>query len=148
MLRIGGAELHQYLHRCSFTQLESFDPVRAPMHSGDVPPQREIGRNLWSSPSTASAAPRCGTSERPAAEVIDLFTVLNRRGITVILVTHEADIATFARGIVRSGVAVGADIRRALVRWCANSPLPFVRIKLGPRLARAEARQTQILARV
>eukprot|EP01036_Dinobryon_divergens_P001414 gene1414-1835_t len=37
------------------------------------------------------------SSHRPAAEVMQLLDALNRQGITVILVTHEADMAAWAR---------------------------------------------------
>jgi len=38
---------------------------------------------------------------KTSEEIMDLFTQLNRQGMTVILVTHEPDIATYARRILR-----------------------------------------------
>jgi putative ABC transport system ATP-binding protein len=39
---------------------------------------------------------------RTSREIMDLVTALNRdRGITVVMVTHESDIAAYARRIVR-----------------------------------------------
>jgi putative ABC transport system ATP-binding protein len=55
-------------------------------------------------------------------EIMDLFSELNRAGITIVLVTHEADIAAYARrqvrfldGLIVSDVAdAGKSARRML----------------------------------
>ena len=50
-----------------------------------------------------------------SVEVMEIFTALNRQGLTVLVVTHEPDIATFAqrRIMFRDGLVV-ANERRAL----------------------------------
>ena len=37
---------------------------------------------------------------RTSNEIMDLFTELNRQGITVVLVTHEEDIADYAKRLI------------------------------------------------
>jgi putative ABC transport system ATP-binding protein len=46
-----------------------------------------------------------------STEVMEIFTVLNQQGITVIVVTHEADIAAFARRriVFRDGVVIADE---------------------------------------
>jgi putative ABC transport system ATP-binding protein len=46
---------------------------------------------------------------RTSVEVMEIFQKLNDRGITIVLVTHESDIAAFARRILsfRDGRLVG-----------------------------------------
>ena len=52
-------------------------------------------------------------------EILSLFTQLNRQGLTIILVTHEADVAKYARRIIRMRDGrIVSDVRRG------SAPLP------------------------
>lgn len=61
-----------------------------------------IARALVNSPSIILADEPTGALDtRTGLEIMSLFQRLNRQGITVVLVTHEPDIADFARRILR-----------------------------------------------
>jgi putative ABC transport system ATP-binding protein len=57
--------------------------------------------------------PTGNLDSRTSVEVMEIFQKLNERGITIVMVTHEADIAAYARrnivmkdGLVRSDFLV------------------------------------------
>jgi len=69
--------------------------------------------------------PTGNLDSRTSLEVIDLLQRLNRSGLTILMVTHEPDIARFARrivtlrdGLIRSDRAVDQqDAAAALAGW-------------------------------
>jgi putative ABC transport system ATP-binding protein len=73
-----------------------------------------IARALINDPEVLLAdEPTGNLDSRTSVEVMEIFQSLNEKGITVIMVTHEADIASYARrnivmkdGLVRSDFAV------------------------------------------
>ena len=67
--------------------------------------------------------PTGNLDSRTSVEVMDIFQQLNNRGITIIMVTHEPDIASYARrnivmrdGKVRSDQLVSARLDAAAER--------------------------------
>jgi putative ABC transport system ATP-binding protein len=88
--------------------------------SGGQQQRVAIARALITSPSLILAdEPTGNLDSRTSLEIISLFQHLNReRGITVVYVTHEQDIAEHANRIIqmRDGRVV-ADIRNQSPRW-------------------------------
>jgi putative ABC transport system ATP-binding protein len=82
--------------------------------SGGQQQRVAIARALVSSPKVILAdEPTGNLDSRTSVEVMALFQELGRSGITVVLVTHEPDIATFAsRVIVMRDGRVQSDERR------------------------------------
>jgi putative ABC transport system ATP-binding protein len=78
--------------------------------SGGQQQRVAIARALVNRPSILLAdEPTGNLDSRTAVEVMEIFQMLNARGLTIILITHETDIANFAR---RSIVFRDGTIRR------------------------------------
>jgi putative ABC transport system ATP-binding protein len=75
--------------------------------SGGQQQRVAIGRALINDPELVLAdEPTGNLDSRTSVEIMGIFQHLNARGITIIMVTHEADIATYARRnvVMRDGV--------------------------------------------
>jgi putative ABC transport system ATP-binding protein len=87
--------------------------------SGGQQQRVAIARALVNTPALVLADEPTGNLDSMASrEVMEIFTALNRQGITLIVVTHEADIAAFARrkitfrdGLVVTDEEVGSEKR-------------------------------------
>jgi macrolide transport system ATP-binding/permease protein len=82
--------------------------------SGGQQQRVAIARALANAPRVVLAdEPTGNLDSRSAAEIMDVFDGLNAQGITVILVTHEEDIAARARRVIRlRDGAIVSDQRR------------------------------------
>ena len=70
--------------------------------SGGQSQKVAIGRALANDPAIVLAdEPTGNLDSKSGEEIINLFSELNRRGITIILVTHDQDIANFTKRTVR-----------------------------------------------
>ena len=81
--------------------------------SGGQQQRVAIARALVNSPSMILADEPTGNLDtRTSVEVMDIFQSLNQQGITIILITHERDIATYAKRNItfRDGKIVKDDI--------------------------------------
>jgi putative ABC transport system ATP-binding protein len=82
--------------------------------SGGQQQRVAIARALINDPEVLLAdEPTGNLDSRTSVEVMEIFQTLNERGITIVMVTHEADIAAYARrnivmkdGLVRSDFLV------------------------------------------
>jgi putative ABC transport system ATP-binding protein len=82
--------------------------------SGGQQQRVAIARALINDPEVLLAdEPTGNLDSRTSVEVMEIFQKLNEKGITIVMVTHEADIASYARrnivmkdGLVRSDLAV------------------------------------------
>jgi putative ABC transport system ATP-binding protein len=85
--------------------------------SGGQQQRVAIARALVNRPAIVLAdEPTGNLDSHSSAEIMDLFEELNGQGITIILVTHEPDVAAHARRVItiRDGL-VAADTRRGEV---------------------------------
>ncbi len=82
--------------------------------SGGQQQRVAIARALVNRPKIILADEPTGALDtQTSAEIMDLFTQLNQTGITIVLVTHEPDIADYARRqiIFRDGNVVEDHLR-------------------------------------
>jgi putative ABC transport system ATP-binding protein len=73
--------------------------------------------------------PTGNLDSRTSVEIMDIFQKLNDEGLTIVLVTHEPDIAQFAK---RSIQFRDGKIRRD--EWIQNRPVASEVIKNLPKL--------------
>ncbi len=94
--------------------------------SGGQQQRVAIARALVTRPSILLAdEPTGNLDSRTSLEIVDLFQQLNRDGLTILMVTHETDIARFARrmimmrdGLIRSDRHIPPrDAAEALANW-------------------------------
>src|ERR1041385_8476778 len=100
--------------------------------SGGEQQRVAIARAIVNQPSVLLAdEPTGNLDSRTSAEIMTVFQSLNERGITVVMVTHELDIARFARRnvVMRDGlvlkdtlVSERLDSRVELRRWQEGEP--------------------------
>jgi putative ABC transport system ATP-binding protein len=100
--------------------------------SGGQQQRVAIARALVNQPALLLADEPTGNLDtRTSIEIMDVFQTLNNRGITIVMVTHEADIARYNRrcivmrdGTVRSDSPVEdrLDARQQLAQFLAQTP--------------------------
>ena len=82
--------------------------------SGGEQQRVAIARALINKPEVLLADEPTGNLDTAASiEIMELFTELHREGVTVVLVTHEEDIAAFAKRVIRFGDGqILSDVRK------------------------------------
>jgi putative ABC transport system ATP-binding protein len=92
-----------------------------------------IARALINDPEVLLAdEPTGNLDSRTSVEVMEIFQKLNEKGITIVMVTHEADIAAYARrNIVMKDGVVRSDV---LVQNRLNATAELERITAGDAL--------------
>lgn len=102
-LGIEGAERHRRaMEALAAVGLEGREQNHPNQLSGGQQQRVAVARSLVNNPALILAdEPTGNLDSRTAVEVMDIFQRLNReRGITLVLVTHEADIAQYAQRVV------------------------------------------------
>ncbi|HEX8490986.1 MAG TPA: ABC transporter ATP-binding protein [Chthoniobacterales bacterium] len=101
--------------------------------SGGQQQRVAIARALINDPEVLLAdEPTGNLDSRTSVEVMEIFQKLNEKGITIVMVTHEADIAAYARrNIVMKDGVVRSDV---LVQNRLNATAELERITAGDAL--------------
>jgi ABC-type lipoprotein export system ATPase subunit len=84
--------------------------------SGGQQQRVAIARALVNEPKLLLAdEPTGALDSKTSQEVMNLFTDLNKQGLTIVVVTHEPDVAAYAQRVVtfRDGALLGDAQRRA-----------------------------------
>jgi putative ABC transport system ATP-binding protein len=123
--RLTNAELHaraaQVLAAVGLSGREDHHPSQL---SGGQQQRVAIARALINNPEVVLAdEPTGNLDSRTSTEIMDIFQKLNQRGITIVMVTHETDIAAYAkRNIMMRDGAVQSD-RPVTQRLTAKSEM-------------------------
>ena len=126
--RLSGRERHQRareaLEQVGLAERADHRPNQL---SGGEQQRVAIARAIANQPSVLLAdEPTGNLDSRTSAEIMTVFQSLNQRGITIVMVTHELDIARFARrnvfmrdGLILKDAPVTAplDSHEELARW-------------------------------
>ena len=114
-----GKERHQHaLEALSLVGLEGRLHHTPNQLSGGQQQRVAVARALVNHPSLILAdEPTGNLDSKTSAEIMELFQNLNRQGLTIVLVTHEADIAAYAGRQIhfRDGLVI-SDERKGAVR--------------------------------
>jgi len=122
-LTLAGVELEdrrkRARHLLALVGLEKRARARAGRLSGGEQQKVAVARALANRPGLILADEPTGSLDSTAGEVVlELLQDLNRRGATVVLVTHDPEVARHARRVVRmiDGQAIELDAGRPTVR--------------------------------
>lgn len=100
---IGEKERHeraiQMLHQ---VQLDGYENRLPTQISGGMQQRVAIARALINHPKIIFAdEPTGNLDSKTSDEIMDVFTELNKKGITIVLVTHEDDVANYAKRMIK-----------------------------------------------
>ena len=102
--------------RCNYTSSQL---------SGGQQQRVAIARALVLNPSIILAdEPTGNIASNQAKEIMEIFQNLNKEGHTIVMITHEPDIASFAKRIIliRDGKIVGDSLNRKQIKINGNHP--------------------------
>jgi len=129
--RLTSAELREKADRVlAAVGLQGREDHHPSQLSGGQQQRVAIARALVNDPEVLLAdEPTGNLDSRTSLEIIEIFQRLNERGITIVMVTHEADIASFALrtvlmrdGRVQSDLAVAERLNAAAERKRSQPP--------------------------
>ena len=100
---VGASECKQRaLKMLDKVKLHGYDAYIPTQLSGGMQQRVAVARALINNPTLILADEPTGNLDTQTSnEIMDLFCELNRQGITIILVTHEPDIAMYAHRLIR-----------------------------------------------
>ena len=89
----------QMLHK---VQLDGYQDRLPTQISGGMQQRVAIARALINNPKIIFAdEPTGNLDSKTSDEIMNLFTDLNKQGITIVLVTHEDDVANYAKRMIK-----------------------------------------------